>query len=88
MTVPDGPATRSWRTTSNSFRGLVVEVDQPCAPAAGFATLRVTALDLDAVGEHCVEPTAILDQCRVRWAREDPYDVFDGIVRQIGIQAM
>ena len=35
-----------------------------------------------------MEPAVVLDQRRVRRAREDAHDLLDGVVRQLGIEPM
>ena len=68
--------------------GRVVKVDEPCASAAGLAALGVAILDLNAVGELGMEPSVVLGQCEMRRARQDAHDLLDGVVRQLGVEAM
>ncbi len=69
-------------------RGRIIEVDKPRAATARLAGLRVAVLNLDAVREQAVEPAVVLDQRRVRGARQDAHDLLDGVVWQIGVEAM
>ena len=48
----------------------------------------VPVLDRHAVGQQLVEPAVVLDQRRVRRARQGAHDLLDFVVRQIGIEAM
>jgi hypothetical protein len=69
-------------------RGRFVEIDQPGTTAARLAAAGVAVLDLDAVGEQRMEPAVVLEQRRVRRAREDAHHLLDALVRQIGIETM
>src|SRR3546814_16925017 len=61
----------------------VCSSDLPGTAAARLAALRVAVLDFDAVGELRVEPAVVLDQRRLRRARQDAHHLCDGVCRQL-----
>ena len=88
MILPDAPGDAELAHHQQLVGGRVVKVDEPRAAAARLAALGVAILDLDAVGEQGMEPAVVLDQRRMRRARQDAHDLLDGVVRQIGVEAM